>query len=285
MINPYHLRYFVDAAKAGSLSEAARKNRVSQSAVSQAIRSLEKSLGFELITHQKKLFHLTDEGRVVLEQAEGVFRSLEQLAESVQNIGSGYAGVLKIGCTNTVALGPLTPILSRVGKEHPKLTPVVRIGNSEVIKDWLLEKEIDIGILVDDGFLTKDFGRTVLRNGSYVLFRGKRTQADQDGLVVTRRERSEVQYFLRHLARRSHPLRIQCEITSWEAVKNYVLLAGGYGISPDYVVEQEVVAKKLFVEKVPFKLPTYKLVVIHRANHPLGKNGKLLVELLASPRL
>src|SRR4051794_19816946 len=110
MINPYHLRYFVDAAKSGSLTEAAKRNRVSQSAVSQAIRSLEKSIGFSLTTHHKKVLNLTDEGKAVLKHSEGVFQSLDQLTAAIQEIGTGHAGNLKIGCTHTLAVGILPPI-------------------------------------------------------------------------------------------------------------------------------------------------------------------------------
>lgn len=280
MINPYHLRYFVDAAKTGSLSEAAKKNRVSQSAVSQAIRSLERSIGFQLTTHQKKVLNLTDEGKAVLTQSEGVFRSLDQLTEALQDIGTGYSGTLTIGCTNTVALGIMPAILSELGHLHPKLTTKVRIGNSEVIRDWLLRKDVDIGVFVDDGLLTRDFNKTALRSGHYLLFRGIKNHQASDGLVVTRADRKEVQNILNQLSRDGHSTKIRCEITSWEAIKGYVLHAGGYGICPDYVIEVELKAKKLSIAEFPIKAPRYKLIAVSRANQPLGKNGRLFLDTL-----
>lgn len=280
MINPYHLRYFVDAAQTGSLSEAAKKNRVSQSAVSQAIRSLERSIGFQLTTHQKKVLILTDEGKAVLAQSESVFQSLDQLIEAIQNIASEYSGTLTIGCTNTIALGTLPPILSDLQHQYPKLITRVRIGNSEIIKDWLLNKNVDIGIFVDDGRLTRDFSKTVLRSGQYLLFRRNDKHPSRDGLVVTRSDRQEVQNILNQLTRSAHPANIQCEITSWEAIKGYVLHAGGYGICPDYVIEDELKAKKLVIAEFPIKPPQYELIAVSRTRQPLGKNGRLFVETL-----
>jgi DNA-binding transcriptional LysR family regulator len=284
MINPYHLRYFVDAAKTGSLSEAAKKNRVSQSAVSQAIRSLERSLGFQLTTHQQRVLNLTDEGKAVLDQSEGVFRSIDQLTDALQDIRSGYSGILTIACTNTVALSLLPPILSELGQLYPKLTTRVRIGNSEVIKDWLLLKDVDIGVFVDDGLLTLNFNKTTLHSGQYLLFCGRKMNRHQsvNGLVVTRSDRREVQNILNQLSRAASPLKIQCEITSWEAVKGYVLHAGVYGICPDYVIEDELNAKRLSIAEFPVKPPRYKLVAVTRASHPLGKKGKLFLDTLTN---
>lgn len=279
MINPYHLRYFVDAATLGSLSEAAKKNRVSQSAVSQAIRSLERTIGLPLTTHQKKILSLTDEGKAVLEQSEAVFQSLEQLMEATHHLKLIYAGPLTIGCTNTVALGVLPPLLSELGQRYPKINAQVRIGNSEVIKDWLVRKEVDVGVFVDDGHLSRELQKTILRTGHYVLFRRNKKAADSEGLVVTRSHRKEVQAILHQLHRNQRPAKVQCEITSWEAIKRYVLHAGGYGICPDYVIEKELRSAKLVALPLR-KQNSYDLIAATRARRHLGKNAKLFLEWL-----
>lgn len=60
-LNLNNLRYFYDAAEAEGISEAARRNFVTQSAVSQGIQKLEMALGISLITHQRNCFKLTAE--------------------------------------------------------------------------------------------------------------------------------------------------------------------------------------------------------------------------------
>ena len=76
MFSNYHLKYFVDAATALSVSEAARVNRVSSSAISQAIRSLESHFEMSLLDHAKKRFILTPEGRHLLKGATNLLRSI-----------------------------------------------------------------------------------------------------------------------------------------------------------------------------------------------------------------
>ncbi len=58
-LNLIYLKYFCDAVKHGSVSGSARENFVSQSAISQGIIQLEKSLGKELMTHQANRFKPT----------------------------------------------------------------------------------------------------------------------------------------------------------------------------------------------------------------------------------
>jgi DNA-binding transcriptional LysR family regulator len=57
-----HLLYFRDAANLGSVAAAARKNFVTPSAVSQAIKNLESTFSVKLLGHNKRTFVLTDEG-------------------------------------------------------------------------------------------------------------------------------------------------------------------------------------------------------------------------------
>lgn len=281
MINLYHFQYFVDAARAGSLSAAAKKHLVSQSAVSQAIRALEGSLGFRLTTHQKKVLHLTDEGKAILLHSDQVFQSVEALTEAVQNIGSGYYGKLSIACTNSIAIGFLPPVVAAICAAHPNIRPILRIGNSETIKDWIMTGEVELGLMVDDGDLTREFKKFEISSGNYILFQSRdQDKSDMQKLVVTRRERKEVQYFLRKLKHLNAGTEIFCEITSWEAIKPFVLSFGGCGICPDYVLDGDPLSKKLQVMKVQFKLPKYKLIATHSARKPLGKTSSLLLDRL-----
>ena len=56
------LRYFQSVVQTGSFSEAAAKNYISQSAISQQIQSLERELGFPLLERRNRRFSLTPAG-------------------------------------------------------------------------------------------------------------------------------------------------------------------------------------------------------------------------------
>lgn len=281
MINIYHLKYFVDAAKDGSLSAAAQKNRISQSAVSQAIRSLERSIRFSLIAHQKKVFHLTDEGKALLAHSDQIFQAIEGIQQAIEHIGTAYTGRLAIGCTNSVAVGLVPSILASLSKDHPALQVIVRVGNSETIKDWLLQGQIELGIMVDDDKITSDFMQTSIFEGEYVLFHAKKRKVNFEKLIVTRRERKEIDYFLRKLRNVKPQAKIQYELTSWEAIKYVVMNSDACGICPDYVIRSEIARGKLSALKTAFRSPRYKLLAVRLARKPIGKNTALFLKLIS----
>jgi DNA-binding transcriptional LysR family regulator len=72
------LELFITAARLGNLGQAAALHHLSQSAASAAIMRVEKSLGRNLCTHEKRQFGLTKEGKGLLPRAEEWVKQLRQ---------------------------------------------------------------------------------------------------------------------------------------------------------------------------------------------------------------
>ena len=63
------LRYFQSLVRLNSFSEAAEKNFISQSAISQQIQALERELGFPLLERKNRTFALTPAGNMCIRKA------------------------------------------------------------------------------------------------------------------------------------------------------------------------------------------------------------------------
>ena len=74
----HQLRYFVALAEAGSMTLAARRCRVSQPSLSQAIRKLEYGLGVVLVDRLGSGVALTEAGRALLPRAQRVLAEVER---------------------------------------------------------------------------------------------------------------------------------------------------------------------------------------------------------------
>ena len=74
-----YIGHFVEAARLGSISKAAKKRYVTLQGVSKAVRSLENELGHELIVHGRRAVILTPFGCLFLEKAERILKQLEEL--------------------------------------------------------------------------------------------------------------------------------------------------------------------------------------------------------------
>jgi len=144
------LRYFVGIIQAGSLSRAADKLRVAQSAISQHLRALESEIGRELVTRGPKGIQLTEAGSVLYRHAEAILRHIEfakQDAISALNVPSGRVSV---GFPN--ALAPLLSyaLFMRVREAYPQILLHITDGNSALLRERLLNGRLDMAALFTD---------------------------------------------------------------------------------------------------------------------------------------
>ena len=102
-LNYHHLRYFRAIATEGSLTRAAQRLNVSQSALSIQLRRLEKSLGQALFDRQHKSLVLTEAGRIALDYSESIFQSGEELMDILQNQAGGRRKLLRVGSVATLS--------------------------------------------------------------------------------------------------------------------------------------------------------------------------------------
>lgn len=102
-LNYHHLRYFHAIVREGTLTAAAARLNVSQSSLSVQLKQLEENLGCALFDRMHKALHLTEEGRMVFDYAETIFRTGEDMLATLQNRGSKYSEVLRVGAVATLS--------------------------------------------------------------------------------------------------------------------------------------------------------------------------------------
>lgn len=102
-LNYHHLRYFHTIASEGSLTAAAERLHLSQSALSLQLKKLEESLGCALFDRGHKGLVLTEEGRMALEYAETIVRSGDELLQTLVNRSTLYQRALRVGAVATLS--------------------------------------------------------------------------------------------------------------------------------------------------------------------------------------
>ena len=116
-----NLRYFLELARAGTLVGAARRLGVDHTTVARRIQGLEKDMGTALFAREAGGHRLTEAGRRLQPQVEGMeqaFRAVEQAAPSPDE---GLAGLVRIGATEGFGTVVLAPQLALFATAHPKL--------------------------------------------------------------------------------------------------------------------------------------------------------------------
>ena len=102
-LNFHHLHYFWAVAKDGSLTKAAKRLHVSQSAISTQIRLLEEQLGHTLFVRTARSMQLTETGRVALGYADSIFSAGDELMAVITQKREAGKQTLRIGSVATLS--------------------------------------------------------------------------------------------------------------------------------------------------------------------------------------
>jgi len=142
-----HLRYFVAAADALNISQAAKHLHVSQPPLSRQIRDLEQELGTALFDRAHKKLRLTPAGQYFLEEARKILSHAKRAARAAKAAGAGHAGELTIGF-----LSPLGGLfLPEVLRSFRKKFPLVDVDLAEMVPreqlQALLDSQIDLAFV------------------------------------------------------------------------------------------------------------------------------------------
>ncbi len=115
-LNYHHLRYFWAVAHDGNLTRTAERLNLTQSALSVQIRKLEEGLGHALFERRGRHLHLTEAGRIVLDYADAIFATGEELLATLRGTGAARQA-LRVGALATLSrnfqLAFLRPLLGR----------------------------------------------------------------------------------------------------------------------------------------------------------------------------
>jgi len=102
-LNFHHLRYFWAVAHRRQLTKAAEALHISPSALSIQLRQLEDRLGHALFERKNRRLELTEAGRIVLEHADAIFKSGQELLSTLRGTPSVVRPVLRVGAVATLS--------------------------------------------------------------------------------------------------------------------------------------------------------------------------------------
>ena len=140
-------RYFVAVAESGSISRAARQLSVSQSAVTEAVKNLESSLGAPLLERSGRGVSLTHRGQVFLRHAGRILEAVADASRTLPDEDSA-AGELHLGASSVVAGYILADLLSRFRRAFPAVTVEAFEDSPEYLEHLLVNGELDVAVMV-----------------------------------------------------------------------------------------------------------------------------------------
>ncbi|HUZ63764.1 MAG TPA: LysR substrate-binding domain-containing protein [Acetobacteraceae bacterium] len=242
------LKAFFAVAEAGGFNAASRKLGIGQPTLSTEVRALEQYFGVELFHRRGRGVMLTDFGRQLLRPMQRMFAAEAEAIDLLKASQDFRMGSLKVG-----AVGPyhVTEMLAAFKESYPEIEVTVSIGNSQQMRDELLEYRTDVAVLAhtqdDPRFFFLPYSRhpvvaMVNRDHPWSKRRSVHIEEFDGQRVVLREVGSTTRLAFEHaLAAANIKPRVAMEIGSREACRHAVIRGIGVGI----VSEVEFVPHKL----------------------------------------
>lgn len=144
-----HLRLVAGIADAGSMTKAADRLCLTQSALSHQLRDVESRFGTAFFVRMGRRMVLTAAGRRLLDSARRVLSDLERAEEDIRRLAGHGEGVIRVCTQCNTGYHWLAPLLSAFHRKHPRVTVHIAADGTDRPADALLEGRVDVALLID----------------------------------------------------------------------------------------------------------------------------------------
>tara|TARA_R110001606_G_scaffold397597_2_gene574559 strand:+ start:6560 stop:7462 length:903 start_codon:yes stop_codon:yes gene_type:complete len=144
------LRYFIAAAEAGSVSEAASNLNLSQPSISTAIMQIEEDLNIQLFVRlPSKGIRLTPQGSEVLKEARQLIATVEEFRASVDAVSGQMQGDLSFASFLNLGSSYMSDIIKSFQDQYPNINVQMKDYNQQEIFDALLTGKVEMAMTFD----------------------------------------------------------------------------------------------------------------------------------------
>lgn len=274
----YKVFYLVAASL--SFSEASKQLFISQSAVSQSIKTLEGKLNQTLFVRSTKRVSLTPEGEILFRHIEPAMH-LIQRGETQLLEAASSGGQIKIGASDTICRYFLIPYLERFHKAAPKAHIKV-INQTSVNCAKLLESgQVDLIVVnYPNNHLSpscslkkiKTFRDVFIAGDAFSDLKGKKLtlkQLSKLPILMLDKRSTTSEYLHRLFQQKQLDLVPEIELTSNDLLLDLARIGLGIAFIPDFCIQDNM--NELFEVMTKDTLPRRELVIACNQQLPLSK--------------
>jgi DNA-binding transcriptional LysR family regulator len=153
-MNSEQLTYFIEAAESLNFTDVAKRNYMTQPAISRQISNLEEDLGIKLFLRLGHRVQLTAEGAFFLKEAKKIIGVMQEAATKTKLLGEGKTGQITIGAVSTSNY-ILSHCMSAFSRQYPGIMINVGIETAAELTARLQSGEYDF-VFTDAHMLPED---------------------------------------------------------------------------------------------------------------------------------
>ena len=274
----YKVFYYV--ATSLSFSEASKQLYISQSAVSQSIKTLEKKLEQPLFIRSTKKVQLTPAGKILLKHIEPAMNLIRRGESQLLDSGSLGLGQLHIGASDTICRYFLVPYLKVTNSTSLSCVELLEQGKVDLIVTNFPNSNLN------QSYIRKtvcSFHDVFIANPAYYNLKQQEIALEdlQQYPILMLDRKSTTSEFLHNLFLQ-HQLELmpQIELSSNDLLIDLARIGLGIAFIPDYCLNRE--SRELFIVKIREKLPARQMVAAVNPTLPIAQSTEEFLKLLPS---
>lgn len=238
VISAHELQAFRMLAQKLNFSTAAENIHITQSALSQRIQSLERSLGLTLFVRDRKALRLTEAGIRLLRYCQTKDHlEAELLSDLVAPADGKLAGHVRVAGFSSVLHSVIMPALSPLLRENPAVQFEFTMHEMSELPDILMRGEADF-VVMGHALQKSNVRAHVLGQERYVLIHSNRFPASNTYLDHDPNDKFTKLFFKSQ--GKHHPDLLRSYVDDIEGIINGVALGIGQGVVPSHLLRKEL---------------------------------------------
>ncbi len=291
-----NFKIFSDLVESQSFSRAAKMNGITQSAVSQQLRTTEKYFGVTIVDRSQKQFRLTREGEKLYASSKEILHMYEKLASELLEMKNIISGTIHISTVYSIGLHGLPPYIKLFLREFPAVNIRVEYRRSNLVYEDVIQNTSDFGLVAYPSYSRQLEVISYHEDQLVVVCSPLNAFADYPEIYIEELKDVSVIGFEKDIPTRRATDQLfkeaklsgmepVMEFDNIETVKRAVEIDAGIAIVPETTITQEVIQGTL--KKIPIagKDCSRPLALVHRKGRILTPAMKKFIQLLTEKKI
>lgn len=262
------MQYLLEVARLKSFTKAADALYITQPTMSKTIKSMEEDLGVVLFDRIGKTIELTDAGQLIVQQAQQIVASFQNLMAELDDLRNLKKGHIRIGLPPMVGASFFPRVIGGFHERYPEITIQLFEDGAKKVESDVAAGLLDVGVVVlptvQEGlnsfpFVEEKLNLVVPLNHPLAM-RQKANLAELagEGFVLFREDFTLHDRIIAECAKAGFQPRIIYESSQWDLISEMVAVGLGITLLPETIcreVDQERVRiLQLVNPSIPWKL-------------------------------
>ncbi len=292
-VNLEYYKIFYYVAKLSGITAAADVLCISQPAVSQSIKQLEKILGIKLFIRVPKGVKLTPEGEVLYSYVKIGYEYILQGEKTFQKMLDLEQGEIRIGASDMTLQYYLLPFLEKFHEKHPKIKVIITNAPTPETLEYLYSGKIDFGIVSTPFDEKAEIVTTKVREIEDIFIGGSKftdmnnkvldyTELEQTPLICLEHNTSTRRFVDEYLSDNGVVLKPEFELATSDMIVQFTIRNLGIGCVVRDFAQKDIDKGDVFELQFKNKIPSRHICTITSKKNPTSSAAKILLGMLES---